>query len=218
MANVVTAVRTVDADGNVVETVVIDALGHGYQWQNTKNATCTEEGYEGYYTCSACTKLFNAEYVEIAAPVVIGKANHTMTHYDAEAPTCTETGAVEFYQCGTCNKFYADEQGTTEITDLEVPMVAHTYGEWIAQVDATTEAEGTLGHYHCDVCGKDFDAEYEELDSLVIPKVEKPEEPKTDDVSSLFGGCKASLSLGSIGIVALLSMAGVAMVAKRKED
>ena len=208
----------VDADGNVLETVVVDALGHGYQWQNTKNATCTEEGYEGYYACSACTKLFNAEYVEIATPVVIGKANHTMTHYDAEAPTCAETGSVEFYQCSTCNKFYADEQGTTEITDLEVPMVAHTYGEWIAQVEATTEAAGTLGHYHCDVCGKDFDAEYEELDSLVIPKVEKPEEPKTDDVASLFGGCMASLSAGSIGIVALISMAGVAMVAKRKED
>ena len=34
----------------------------------------------------------------------------------------------------------------------------HEYGEWIDEVRATCTEGGTLGHYSCDGCGKNFDA------------------------------------------------------------
>lgn len=49
---------------------------------------------------------------------------------------------------------------------------SHEYGEWIEQVDATCDAVGTLGHYHCNGCGKNFDKDHNELDDLVIAKTE----------------------------------------------
>ena len=46
----------------------------------------------------------------------------------------------------------------------------HNYGTWINEVAATCTKQGTLGHYHCNVCGKDFDADHNVLNSLVIEK------------------------------------------------
>ena len=46
---------------------------------------------------------------------------------------------------------------------------SHYVGEWIEEVPAGCQTEGVLGHYHCDECGIDLDAEYNQLDSLVIP-------------------------------------------------
>ncbi len=53
----------------------------------------------------------------------------------------------------------------------EDPQINHThsYGEWISEVTPTCEKSGTKGHYHCS-CGKDFDADHNELSSLYIPK------------------------------------------------
>lgn len=46
----------------------------------------------------------------------------------------------------------------------------HEY-EWESALSATKEAEGIVGHYHCEKCGKDFDANYEELDSVIIERL-----------------------------------------------
>ena len=45
----------------------------------------------------------------------------------------------------------------------------HAYGEWINEAPATCEEEGRLGHYHCSVCDKNFDAGKKELISIIIP-------------------------------------------------
>ena len=47
----------------------------------------------------------------------------------------------------------------------------HTFGELIAEVAATCEADGTKAHKHCSGCNKDFDADGKELTDLVIPKL-----------------------------------------------
>lgn len=44
----------------------------------------------------------------------------------------------------------------------------HRYGEWIDEIPATCTAGGTLGHYHCDGCDKDFDAQHALLDGISI--------------------------------------------------
>ena len=46
----------------------------------------------------------------------------------------------------------------------------HEYGEWIDEVRATCTEGGTLGHYSCDGCGKNFDADKNELAELDTPR------------------------------------------------
>ena len=48
------------------------------------------------------------------------------------------------------------------------PAHVHNYGEWIDEVSATCSGAGTLGHYRCDGCGKNFGADYGELSDIVI--------------------------------------------------
>lgn len=48
------------------------------------------------------------------------------------------------------------------------PAHEHNYGGWIDGESATCAEAGTLGHYHCDGCGKNFDADYNELKEIVV--------------------------------------------------
>ncbi len=48
------------------------------------------------------------------------------------------------------------------------PAHEHVYGSWIDGADATCAEAGTLGHYHCDGCGKNFDAERNELVDIAV--------------------------------------------------
>ncbi|MCI8796174.1 MAG: hypothetical protein HFG89_04875 [Dorea sp.] len=45
----------------------------------------------------------------------------------------------------------------------------HSLGEWIEGSQADCVSEGILGHYHCGLCGADFDKEKNILKSLTIP-------------------------------------------------
>ena len=46
----------------------------------------------------------------------------------------------------------------------------HCYTDWIAEIPASCK-DGTLGHYTCSLCGKNFNIEKKELASLRIPAV-----------------------------------------------
>ena len=80
---------------------------------------------------------------------------------DKEA-TCEEEGS-RHKECTVCHAVLASEK---------LDKADHSYSEWIDEVPATTEKEGTLGHYHCSVCKKNFDANKNELASIVIPKLD----------------------------------------------
>lgn len=47
----------------------------------------------------------------------------------------------------------------------------HEYGEWIEAKDASCAHVGNVGHYHCQKCGKNFDKNYNELETVSIPKL-----------------------------------------------
>ena len=73
---------------------------------------------------------------------------------------CTNKGYTGDTVCKYCGK---------EMKGAEIAANGkHNYGAWISQKDATCTADGTLGHYNCAVCDKNFDAEYNELASLTI--------------------------------------------------
>ena len=72
---------------------------------------------------------------------------HNMTHHPAEAATCTEDGNVEYWSCEGCGKYFADENGSEEITTIVIPATGHTYSEeWT--YDETD-------HWHAATCGHD---------------------------------------------------------------
>lgn len=83
------------------------------------------------------------------APVMgINPETHVHTFADA---TCTLPST-----CTVCAETTGEALG-------------HAYGDLIAEVPATCENDGTLAHYHCSACEKDFDAEKNELSDLTIP-------------------------------------------------
>ena len=73
-------------------------------------------------------------------------------------PTCTERGYTT-HTCDLCGNVYVDNY-----TDAH-----HSFGAWIDEIPADCKTAGTLGHYHCSACNKDFDTKKNELTSIVIP-------------------------------------------------
>ena len=47
----------------------------------------------------------------------------------------------------------------------------HNY-VWVEGTEPTCEKEGVVAHYHCDGCGKNFDPNYGEVETVSIPKAE----------------------------------------------
>lgn len=73
--------------------------------------------------------------------------------------TCEEDGS-RTRQCNGCNK----------TIDEVIPATGHTYSDWISEVPSNCLVEGTKGYYECLVCGKYFDNNKKEIDSLITPK------------------------------------------------
>lgn len=124
-----------------------------------KDATCTEAGYEAYYKCSGCDKIFSDDKgeTEITAPTAI-VAKHTIEAVAKKDATCTEAGYEAYYECSVCDKIFSDDKGETAITAPTAIAAKHTI-EAVAKVDATCTAEGTAAHYQCTVCNTLFSDE-----------------------------------------------------------
>ncbi|MBE5732881.1 MAG: hypothetical protein E7353_07625, partial [Clostridiales bacterium] len=50
------------------------------------------------------------------------------------------------------------------------PIHVHNF-EWVEGKESTCKEEGIAPHYHCEACGKNFDPNYGEIDSIVIGKL-----------------------------------------------
>ena len=151
-----------DADGKTVTTVEaekIAATGHTMTKTDAKSATCTEDGNNEYYTCSACGKAFkdaDGKTVTTVEAEKIAATGHTMTKTDAKDATCTEDGNIAYWYCSVCNKYFSDENGTTETTLPDTVIKAHHTMTKTDAKAATCTAEGNNAYYTCSVCGKIF--------------------------------------------------------------
>ena len=95
------------------ETEETAALGHDMgEFVETKKATCTEKG-EKTKTCKrdGCT---HTETEEIAA------LGHKLVKVDKVDATTEKEGVKEHYKCSECGALYADEAGTTAVTEEEL--------------------------------------------------------------------------------------------------
>lgn len=117
---------------------------------NVLDGTLTFADYE--FTFAQPTKVIAIETNKriIVSEIKFEVANIT-NYTDA---TCTTAGGYDVnHVCTVCG-------GTiTEPTHVEIPAKGHNYGELIAEVPAKCNATGTVAHYHCDVCNKDFNAD-----------------------------------------------------------
>ena len=133
-------------------------VGHVHKWVESgrKEADCTTNGYIDY-KCTTCSETKRE---------TIPAKGHVEVVIPAVEPTCTAAGSTAGKKCAVCST-----EGQPYIVKPQpVNVLAeHTYGEWIAEVSADGTTDGVKGHYHCAVCGKNFDAQKTELTDLRIP-------------------------------------------------
>lgn len=117
-------------------TEAISAAGHifgAYVYNN--DATEAADGTE----TAVCT-ICGAKDTRTAAGTKIAHV-HNYTAAVTKAATCAEEG-VKTYTC-SCGSSYTEA----------VPVIAHSFGEYVYNNDATTEADGTKTAI-CSICGK----------------------------------------------------------------
>ena len=116
----------------------------------------------GTATClqkAACTVCSNT-YGTLAA--------HRLSHREEKAATCTEAGNTAYWHCSVCMKKFVDQYGSQETTDVILPVLEHTYGEWMVTKAPTSQETGSKTK-SCTVCGHTI--------TEVIPTTNNPTNP-----------------------------------------
>ncbi len=115
----------------------IPMIAHSYgEWQEMVAASCETAGSKER-TCSACG--------DIATEEIPATGHNYAEEFTIDtAATCTTVGS----QSRHCTN--ADCDSKTDVTEL--PVIAHSYGEWQEMVAATCETMGSKEHT-CSACG-----------------------------------------------------------------
>lgn len=91
-----------------------------------KDATCTADGNEEYWTCETCGNHFSdAEgktEIELS-DTVISATGHNLIKMEANKATVDASGNIEYWYCSDCEKYFKDEKGEHEIT-LDETVIA----------------------------------------------------------------------------------------------
>lgn len=136
-----------------------------------KDATCAEEGYEAYYQCTVCKKVFKPKGSsgwDKAAKTVIpatGKHNYTVNegYRTGDEATCTETG-IFVLKCADCDARTAQVAPVDESNHDYVSGVCTRCGDCkndhvsnkivtSAKPATCTEDGAKKNVYQCKVCG-----------------------------------------------------------------
>lgn len=131
----------------------------GYGIDESKYSANSIVGVNGYATTN-CTGTATINYGTLTCKHT---NKETITGTSA---TCTESGLTNGEKCKDCGEIL-----TAQTT---LPATGHSYNkstDWIDEVPANCTSTGTLGHYHCTKCNKDFGADDKELASLTIAVV-----------------------------------------------
>lgn len=123
------------------ESKVIPALGHDYIKHNGKEATCTEDGYEDYETCSRCD--YSSFKVIPALGHTFGEAYYSWAE---DYSSCTAT-----HVCEDCDFV------ESETVNSEYEVIS----------EATYEEDG-LAKYTATFENEDFDTQ---IEGVILPKL-----------------------------------------------
>lgn len=121
-----------------------------------RESTCTEAGYESYWKCSVCNKLFSDENgtTEIEKPAEVEAKGHAWGEWETvTSPNCTDKGSQK-RTCSVCN--------VVETKDVEPN--GHDWNEkYTVDKQPTTTEDGSKS-IHCKSCNV-------VKDSTVIPAI-----------------------------------------------
>ena len=116
---------------------------------DAKAPTCTEDGYQAYKYCNACSKKFTMDGEAIAAPVVVPAA-HTYVEHEKVDATCTATGMDAYKSCANCEVIF-NMEGTVIDALPVIEMAEHNLEEVGAKAPTCTEA-GYEAYEKCADC------------------------------------------------------------------
>ncbi len=114
--------------------------------------TCTDTGY------GSCL-WDKADYYGVSPYSYYGtipELGHDMTYNEGVAATCNKTGTLEHWSCSRCELIFADEDGETQITDLNIPVNPDNHvgeTEIKGAISATCTKQGYTGDTVCLDCG-----------------------------------------------------------------
>ena len=118
-----------------------------HEWKVSEQVapTCTQKGSVTETCACGATRS-----------TVVSATGHTVTKVEATQATCEHEGNVEYYKCvnDKCGALFlkvGDDYVPTTIEEVTLPN-AHTYGELIAEKEATCTEAGTAAHYECSTC------------------------------------------------------------------
>ena len=143
--------------------------------RSAQSATCTEVGFDDdCWQCTVCGKYFSDATHSQEILSIEPALGHNMEHVSEVEATCEATGNIEHYHCDRCLKNFKEEAGTNEIDDIVIPKNPQNHPSELQHVDrveATCSATGSIEHYHCDRCLKNFEDEAgtTEIINVVIP-------------------------------------------------
>jgi len=212
-----------------------DKDGH---WQTCmiSGCSCPDEEYEGYVfhyggnatchtagKCAACGAEYFAEH-DFSVPnyqyVDDMKCANFCENCDLWIDWSYHEGGVSDCQhksvCEICHHEYGK-------------LGEHSFGEWIEEIPATTDATGTKAHKDCSICEKHFDTDGNEIADLTIAKLENnnnntsgegsstsaPDDP-SDDKDGLSGGAIAGIVVGCVAVAGIGGFSVVWFIVKKK--
>lgn len=156
-------IQFICAESEFDTKIKIPATGKHNQVANShKNAADPECIYSGnyeYYECSICgyyvyqkdgkTLLGKYDDTQIAPT---GEHTWSTTEIIAKVPaTCTAAGTKAHWYCNQCQKNYDTDQSTV-LTNLTIPALGHTFGDWVAYKPNTCTEDGNWWHHKCTKC------------------------------------------------------------------
>ena len=138
---------------------------HNFEGFEAQAPTCEAGGWDAYQVCSDCG---------YSTKVDLPETGHNYGELIDEVPaTCVAPGMSAHYYCEDCDKYFDSDKTETTKQDLvlSIDENGHVYGELIAEVKATCQAEGFAAHYFCELCETYFNEEQQEVeqDDLEIP-------------------------------------------------
>ncbi len=148
-----------DAEITTDAPVVDDTTDAPVADDTTEAETTEAESTDATTESGSETTETGSESSEATETTEAPACEHVEKTVDAVAPTCTETGLTEGKVCELC--------GAVLVAQTVVPA-SHTLTD-VAAVAATCTEDGIVAHKHCSVCEKNFDAEGNELTSVVDP-------------------------------------------------
>ena len=165
--------RQCTASENVTEGVTVDLSEPLNEGAN--NFTAVYNGKNTVFTVNAKAKEAGSAQVEVTCDKIF-HAGQTVQPSDLKATLVTDgrpaESITEFEILNASVTAETDEivisyGGKTAKTPITVHAVTHE-----AHLDSTVDSEGRAEHYACNECGKNFDMNFSELSTIVIPRMQ----------------------------------------------